>query len=77
MAKERDIVILDGARRTPRADILIDNREPGLFERFSTTALGGLAIAATLDETPTATGTASTAPRAWPGAADSGTTFRP
>jgi acetyl-CoA acetyltransferase family protein len=52
MTKDRAIVILDGARRTPRADILIDNREPGLFERFSTTALGGLAIAATLYDTP-------------------------
>ncbi len=45
------IVILDGARRLPRADILIKNREPGLFSRFSTTQLGGLAIAATLRET--------------------------
>ena len=52
MVKDRPIVILDGARRTPRADILIDNREPGLFERFSTTALGGLAIKATLADTP-------------------------
>ena len=52
MTKDRPIVILDGARRTPRADILIDNREPGLFGRFSTTALGGLAIAATLENTP-------------------------
>ena len=52
MTKDRAIVILDGARRTPRADILINNREPGLFDRFSTTALGGLAIAATLDDTP-------------------------
>ncbi|MCP4292193.1 MAG: thiolase family protein [bacterium] len=47
----RSIVILDGGRRTPRADILINNREPGLFSRFATTALGGLAIKATLDET--------------------------
>ena len=52
MTKDRAIVILDGARRTPRADILINNREPGLFDRFSTTALGGFAIAATLDNTP-------------------------
>ncbi|MBU0742334.1 thiolase family protein [bacterium] len=52
MTKDRAIVILDGARRTPRADILIDNNEPGLFSRFSTTALGGLAIAATLEHTP-------------------------
>jgi acetyl-CoA acetyltransferase len=48
----QSIVILDGARRTPRADILIKNREPGLFSRFATTALGGLAIKATLANTP-------------------------
>jgi acetyl-CoA acetyltransferase family protein len=48
----QSIVILDGARRTPRADILIRNREPGLFSRFATTALGGLAIKATLENTP-------------------------
>jgi len=52
MTDDRAIVILDGARRTPRADILIDNREPGLFARFATTSLGGLAIAATLEHTP-------------------------
>ncbi len=52
MADAQSIVILDGARRTPRADILINNREPGLFARFSTTALGGLAIKATLEHTP-------------------------
>ncbi|MEM9494165.1 MAG: hypothetical protein AAGC55_33775, partial [Myxococcota bacterium] len=45
------IVILDGGRRTPRADILIKNREPGLFSRLSTTQLGGLAIRAALAET--------------------------
>ena len=39
----RSIVILDGARRTPRADILINNREPGLFSHYAATALGGLA----------------------------------
>ena len=38
-----DIMILDGARRLPRADILIKNREPGLFSNFSTTQLGGKA----------------------------------
>lgn len=54
MTPDNCIVILDGARRTPRADILIDNRDPGLFARFSTTALGGLAIAATLEHTPNA-----------------------
>jgi acetyl-CoA acetyltransferase family protein len=42
------IVIVDGGRRLPRADILVNNREPGLFSRFSTTQLGGMAIRATL-----------------------------
>ncbi len=51
MTNGNSIVILDGARRTPRADILIRNREPGLFSRFSTTQLGGLAIEATLENT--------------------------
>jgi acetyl-CoA acetyltransferase family protein len=51
-SNSQSIVILDGARRTPRADILINNREPGLFSRFATTALGGLAIKATLANTP-------------------------
>jgi len=51
MANENSIVILDGGRRTPRADILIKNQEPGLFARFSTTQLGGMAIKATLDNT--------------------------
>ena len=46
------IVILEGARRLPRADILVNNRKPGLFSRFSATQLGGLAIAATLEHTP-------------------------
>ncbi|MBI4822111.1 MAG: thiolase family protein [Deltaproteobacteria bacterium] len=45
------IVILDGGRRTPRADILINNREPGLFSRFSTTQLGGFAIEGALAST--------------------------
>jgi len=51
MASNGSIVILDGGRRTPRADILIDNKAPGLFSRFSTTQLGGLAIEATLADT--------------------------
>jgi acetyl-CoA acetyltransferase family protein len=51
-SNSQSIVILDGARRTPRADILINNKEPGLFARFATTALGGLAIKATLAHTP-------------------------
>ncbi len=40
------IVIVDGGRRLPRADLLVANREPGLFSRFSTTQLGGMAIKA-------------------------------
>jgi len=52
MASKDTVVILDGARRTPRPDILIKNKEPGLFSRFSATQLGGLAIKATLDHTP-------------------------
>ena len=52
MAGKETVVILDGARRTPRPDILIKNQEPGLFSRFSTTQLGGLAIKATLKHTP-------------------------
>jgi acetyl-CoA acetyltransferase family protein len=51
MANAKSIVILDGARRIPRADILINNRAPGLFTRFSTTQLGGKAIAGTLENT--------------------------
>ncbi len=51
MASEKSIVILDGGRRTPRADILIQNQKPGLFSRFSSTQLGGMAIAATLENT--------------------------
>ena len=48
MQADRSIVIVDGGRRLPRADILINNREAGLFSRFSTTQLGGLAIKAAL-----------------------------
>jgi acetyl-CoA acetyltransferase family protein len=51
MAKEKSIVILDGGRRLPRADILHNNRAPGLFARFSTTQLGGMAVKATLKHT--------------------------
>lgn len=51
MGSDRSIVILDGGRRTPRADILINNKKPGLFSRFSTTQLGGLAIKAALEVT--------------------------
>ncbi len=47
MAQEA-IVIVDGGRRLPRADILVDNRAPGLFSRFSTTQLGGMAVRAAL-----------------------------
>jgi acetyl-CoA acetyltransferase family protein len=51
MATSEAIVILDGARRTPRADILVNNKEPGLYSRFTTTQLGGKAIEATLSHT--------------------------
>jgi acetyl-CoA acetyltransferase family protein len=51
MLKDNPIVILEGARRLPRADILIDNRAPGRFSTFSTTQLGGLAIRGTLAAT--------------------------
>jgi acetyl-CoA acetyltransferase family protein len=51
MRKHESIVILDGGRRTPRADILENNRGPGLFSRFTATQLGGMAIAATLENT--------------------------
>jgi len=51
MGSDGSILILDGGRRLPRADILVDNREPGLFSRFSTTQLGGMAIRATLART--------------------------
>jgi len=51
MGKETSIVILDGGRRTPRADILVDNKAPGLFSRFSTTQLGGMAVRSTLENT--------------------------
>jgi acetyl-CoA acetyltransferase family protein len=51
MGKGTSIVILDGGRRTPRADILIQNKKPGLFSRFTATQLGGLGIAATLEHT--------------------------
>jgi acetyl-CoA acetyltransferase family protein len=51
MRNHESIFILDGARRTPRADILEDNRGPGLFSRFSTTQLGGMAVAATVAAT--------------------------
>ena len=45
------IVIVDGGRRLPRADLLLNNREPGLYSRFSTTQLGGMAIRAALQRT--------------------------
>src|SRR5919205_578952 len=48
MGRDASIVIVDGGRRLPRADILVNNREPGLYSRFSTTQLGGMAIAAAL-----------------------------
>ncbi|MBN2241505.1 MAG: thiolase family protein [Acidobacteria bacterium] len=51
MAKEKSIVVLDGGRRLPRADLLYKNRLPGLYARISTTQLGGMAIKATLENT--------------------------
>lgn len=51
MGKDNTILILDGGRRTPRADILINNQKPGLFSRFTATQLGGMAIKATLANT--------------------------
>jgi acetyl-CoA acetyltransferase family protein len=51
MSQQESIVILDGGKRTPRADMLINNREPGLFSCFTATQLGGLAIKGTLDKT--------------------------
>ncbi|MFC1500300.1 hypothetical protein ACFL6T_04705 [Candidatus Zixiibacteriota bacterium] len=51
MGMDTPIVILDGGRRTPRADILVNNSSPGLFSRFSTTQLGGMAVASTLEHT--------------------------
>ena len=45
------IYILDGGRRLPRADMLINNRAPGLLSDFTTTQLGGLAIKGTLENT--------------------------
>ena len=50
------IVIVDGGRRLPRADILVNNREPGLYSRFSTTQLGGMAIKAALRHSQVPTG---------------------
>jgi acetyl-CoA acetyltransferase family protein len=50
------IVIVDGGRRLPRADILVNNREPGLFSRFSTTQLGGMAIKAAVGRSGVAPG---------------------
>ena len=46
-----NIFILDGAKRTPRADILVNNRSAGLFSNLTTTQLGGIAIGSTLEST--------------------------
>ena len=51
MAKEKSIVVLDGGKRLPRADILENNKAPGLFSRFTTTQLGGMAVEAALKHT--------------------------
>ena len=45
------IYILEGGRRLPRADILINNKHPGLLSDYTTTQLGGLAIEGTLANT--------------------------
>ncbi len=51
MSRDASIVILDGGRRTPRADILIENKVPGLFSGLTTTQLGGHAVRAALEST--------------------------
>ena len=51
MKTPQSVMILEGARRLPRADILINNKAPGLLSDFSTTQLGGLAVEATLKHT--------------------------
>ena len=51
LLREHPIVILDGGRRLPRADILVNNRDPGLLHSFTTNQLGGMAIRATLGAT--------------------------
>jgi acetyl-CoA acetyltransferase family protein len=56
MGRDSSIVIVDGGRRLPRADILVNNREPGLFSRYSATQLGGMAIRAALAHSEVPTG---------------------
>ncbi len=51
MGMDKPVVIIDGGRRTPRADMLVNNSSPGLFSRFSATQLGGLAVASALEHT--------------------------
>jgi len=51
MTNGNSVVLLDGGRRLPRVDILIDNKKPGLFSRYSTTQLGGMAVKAALAHT--------------------------
>src|SRR5512141_3032976 len=46
--RQGSIVIVDGGRRLPRADILHQNKAQGLYARFSTTQLGGMAVKAAL-----------------------------
>ena len=46
MSNIGSIVIVEGARRTPRADILENNKDAGLFSRFSTSALSSTAAVA-------------------------------
>ncbi len=51
MSKTESIVILEGGKRIPRADMLHNNREPGLYSNFTSTQLGGMAIKGTLEHT--------------------------
>ncbi|MFC1656032.1 thiolase family protein [Patescibacteria group bacterium] len=52
LLQEDPIVIVGEPKRLPRADILENNKAPGLFSHFTTNQLGGLALAATLKATP-------------------------
>ncbi|MBI4427188.1 MAG: thiolase family protein [Candidatus Magasanikbacteria bacterium] len=45
---EDPVVIIDGGKRTPRADILHENRSPGLFSGFTTNQLGAMALKAVI-----------------------------
>ncbi len=51
MLQEDPVVILDGGKRTPRADILVKNKFPGLFHRYTSNQLGAHAIKAAVETT--------------------------